>query len=573
MLWPDVRSARTGDTELRRSRFVFLQNAWVLIVAVCAAAALLVRSEEPTRLALAALIAASPAFVGMALNQRIEGPLAQCAIVASWTFVAAWGAALSGGAQSPLAAMFLVAPLLVVMVFEDEGFALVAVVFSAFGYAVASAFAALGMVSAGAGLVEPAPQFGALATLLMAAAFAIAHSASTPLPQGSFRGRVMQLDDVAAQSHAYLRLDREGMIAAVVAGAPSALFGRDDRELVGRPLASLVEEADAAEIVSGVQRARDGGKPSSARAQIAWSSGQRQPGLFGFDPDRTGGVTAHVRAVGPLQPAASSGLHIQTATPHETAQTPQDPASRDLSSPDQALPDVGVRAGLIGEMGHELGTPLNAIMGFADVMNEGVFGPLPERYREYVRHILASGRHMQEVIAGALDLARIEAGRYEPSLTEFDVAQPLQEAIDIAAGLRLSDAAQIHLEVEPAPLLVRADRRAIRQIALNLISNSLKFTPSSGTVNVSARAKGAQDEPVVDLTVRDTGAGITAQDLERLGVAFTQGAEEAGRRRGMGLGLSIVRALAAGHGGRVTIDSKVGEGATVTVRLPIRKMA
>ncbi len=561
MLWPDVRSARSGDAELRRSRFVFLQNAWALIVAVCAAAALLVRSEEPTGLAFAALIAASPAFLGMALNQKIDGPLAQCAIVVSWTIVAAWGAALSGGAHSPLAALFLVAPLLVALVFDDEGFALVSVVFSAFGYAAASAFAALGAASVGAGLVEPAPQFGALATILMAAAFAIAHGGAAPLRRRASEDGGGQSDAVPAESHVHLRLDREGMIASVVGGAPGALFGRDDRELVGRPLASLVEDADAAEISSGIQHARDGGKPSSARAQIAWSGGERQPGLFGFDPDRTGGVTAHVRAIGPRQPAATGARQMQTATPHATT----------LASQDQASSDTAARAGLIGEMGHELGTPLNAIMGFADVMNEGVFGPLPEQYREYVRHILASGRHMQEVITGAVDLARMEAGRYEPHLSEFDLAQPLREAIDIAAGLRLSEAAPVTLDVEPTPLLVRADQRAMRQIALNLISNALKFTPSSGTVSVSARATGAQDDPIVELVVRDTGAGITEQDLERLGVAFAQGAQEAGRGRGVGLGLSIVRALAAGHGGHMTIDSRVGEGATVTVRLPIRK--
>lgn len=583
-----VPSGLNGLAGARRARFVFLQHAWVLIVAVCAAAAILVQREHALGLAFIALIAAAPAFLGMVLNDRIASPLAQCAIVFAWTLMASVATALSGGALSPLAALFLIAPLLVGLVWEDEGFALVAAVFSALGYAVASAAGVWGLAPAGAQLASPAAQFGALAAILMTAAFALArndcagasHLAGVN-PNGvraiSALNAPVQRPTTApgVESHVHLRLDRDGMIAAVVGGAASALFGRDDRDVVGRPLGALVDEASASAVLAAVHLARDGGKPNSTRAEIAWPDGQRLGAVFGFEPDRTGGVTGHVRGEGVLRAApASAQAAVQPRAPSQVIAAPMNATTSDGPTQNgqaRTIDETGMRASLIGEMGHELKTPLNAIMGFADIMKEGVFGPLSDQYRDYVGHILGSGRHMQEVIAGALDLARAEAGKYDPVYGEFDIGEALQEAIDIAAGLRPSAATMIALEVAPRPLLVSADRRAMRQIALNLISNALKFTPADGQVHVAARADAAPESDFVELVVRDTGPGIAPEDLARLGAAFEQSAEEAARGRGTGLGLSIVRALAEGHGGYVKIASVLGEGATVTVRLPVRK--
>jgi cell cycle sensor histidine kinase DivJ len=216
-------------------------------------------------------------------------------------------------------------------------------------------------------------------------------------------------------------------------------------------------------------------------------------------------------------------------------------------------------------MSHELRTPLNAIMGFSDVMRQRIFGELPGRYAEYADLIHDAGAHLLDLINDVLDMSKIEAARYELSIERMDAREPVQAALRLMR-LQADDAGiQLRGGLPATPLHIRADRRALKQITLNLVSNALKFTPKGGLVTVDLQSRVS----VLELSVTDTGMGIAAEDLLRLGRPFEQAGDATQQSRGTGLGLSLVRAFAELHGGEMLIESRLGEGTAVTVRLPI----
>ena len=190
---------------------------------------------------------------------------------------------------------------------------------------------------------------------------------------------------------------------------------------------------------------------------------------------------------------------------------------------------------------------------------------MPEKYGEYSALIHESGEHLLELINDVLDMSKIEAERFELYREEFDARDAISAVMRLMRGQ--ADRAGVSLRglMPKEPLEVTADRRAMKQIALNLISNALKFTPKGGTVTVTAHAEGQ----VLELIVADSGVGISAADLQRLGKPFEQAGGADQRAAGTGLGLSLVRAFAELHGGEMAIESQLGEGATVTVRLPV----
>lgn len=236
---------------------------------------------------------------------------------------------------------------------------------------------------------------------------------------------------------------------------------------------------------------------------------------------------------------------------------------------DQARQDAETMAAgksrFLANMSHELRTPLNAIMGFSDIMRARLFGALPEKYGEYGEMIHESGQHLLDLINDVLDMSKIEAERFELSREGFDAREA------VSASLRLmrlqADGAGVQLRgVLPAePLDVMADRRAIKQIVLNLVSNALKFTPKGGAITVTAH--GYHD--LFELIVADTGVGISREDLDRLGRPYEQAGDNTRKQMGTGLGLSLVRSFAELHGGEMVIESQLGEGTSVSVRLPV----
>ncbi|MEO6338416.1 MAG: HAMP domain-containing sensor histidine kinase [Caulobacteraceae bacterium] len=219
----------------------------------------------------------------------------------------------------------------------------------------------------------------------------------------------------------------------------------------------------------------------------------------------------------------------------------------------------------LANMSHELRTPLNGIMGFSDVMRERIFGPMPEKYGEYAELIHESGRHLLDLINDVLDMSKIEADRYEMSREVFDARDAVSAALRL---MRLqADDAKVQLRgiLPPEPLTVDADKRALKQIVLNLVANALKFTMAEGSVTVTLQSA----DGAMELVVSDTGVGISEEDLKRLGRPFEQAGAAEDRAKGTGLGLSLVGAFAHMHGGEMTLESRLGEGTAVTVRLPV----
>ena len=219
----------------------------------------------------------------------------------------------------------------------------------------------------------------------------------------------------------------------------------------------------------------------------------------------------------------------------------------------------------LANMSHELRTPLNAIMGFSDIMRQRLFGPMSDRYAEYADLVHDAGAHLLELINDVLDMSKIEAERFELAREVFDARDAVSAVVRLMRGQAERAGIQLRGVLPPEPLQVDADRRAVKQIALNLVSNALKFTPRNGSVTLTAQSDGE----ALELIVSDTGVGIPPQDLERLGRPFEQAGDAAQRAAGSGLGLSLVRAFARLHGGDMDIESQVGEGTTVTIRMPV----
>ncbi|WP_298728638.1 GAF domain-containing sensor histidine kinase [uncultured Ferrovibrio sp.] len=217
-------------------------------------------------------------------------------------------------------------------------------------------------------------------------------------------------------------------------------------------------------------------------------------------------------------------------------------------------------------MSHELRTPLNAVIGFAEMMESEAYGPLGHAsYKDYAGLIRQAGQHLLEVINSILDLSRIEAGKMTLTLDRLKIV----DEADVVISLLLPQARQkdqslvMDASLHNLPEL-RADRSAVRQVLLNLISNAIKFTPEEGRIVV----RGSADMREVRISIVDDGPGIAPSDLVRLGEAFYQAGPKNQRRQGTGLGLAISRRLMGLHGGRLTIDSELGSGTTATMIFP-----
>jgi cell cycle sensor histidine kinase DivJ len=242
-----------------------------------------------------------------------------------------------------------------------------------------------------------------------------------------------------------------------------------------------------------------------------------------------------------------------------------------LKARDEAEGANRAKTQFLASMSHELRTPLNAIIGFSEILNRELFGALGEvRYRDYARLIHESGEHLLNVVNDILDMSKIEAGKFKIVKEPFDVAGLVNSCCDVMG--QIAEQGSIDLKVDVAPRIpeLAADKRACKQILLNVISNAIKFTEPGGWVEVSARSK---DGNIV-FAVSDNGIGIAAQDLAQLGNPFVQANCSYDRNyEGAGLGLSVVKGLARLHGGSLEIKSTLGEGTTVTIELPLEAEA
>jgi signal transduction histidine kinase len=220
----------------------------------------------------------------------------------------------------------------------------------------------------------------------------------------------------------------------------------------------------------------------------------------------------------------------------------------------------------LANMSHEFRTPLNAIIGFTEVLQDQIPGPLNAEQLEYLGDIHDGGMLLQRLINDVLDLSKVEAGRLELFYETFPIAQMVRETITTLRGLVEKKGLDIQWKLPPDLGLITADQIRFKQVLYNLLSNAVKFT-DEGVVTVSASIENGQ----LHLTIADTGIGIRAEDLSRIFIEFSQVDSSLTRRHeGTGLGLALAKRLVEAHRGRIWVESAFGEGSTFHVLLPLR---
>jgi signal transduction histidine kinase len=219
----------------------------------------------------------------------------------------------------------------------------------------------------------------------------------------------------------------------------------------------------------------------------------------------------------------------------------------------------------LANMSHELRTPLNAIIGFSEVLSERMFGELNDKQDEYLKDIHASGQHLLSLINDILDLSKIEAGRMELELTDFDLPTAIDNALTLVRERAGRRGIVLHQATDEGPGQIRGDERKIKQVLVNLLSNAIKFSPDGGRIDVQAITVDGS----VEVSVSDTGVGVAPEDQEAIFEEFRQVGTASKKVEGTGLGLALSRKFVELHGGRIWVKSQVGVGSTFTFTLPV----
>jgi len=348
-----------------------------------------------------------------------------------------------------------------------------------------------------------------------------------------------------------LRHDRSGGVLAA-SGEKTALFGHDAANFVGRGFFNLVHVADRPAYLDVLDRAARGDGATAATLRLRAGANDREPQFCWMelrarrlDADVDGAATMSV--VRDVSAAKTVEERLQAAR-----------AEAEVAN---AWKDR-----LLANVSHELRTPLNAILGFAEILGEPELAPSdPAKQHEYAKIIHASADHLLSMVNLILDTSKIAAGAFRILPEPFALEPLIADCCDM---LRLkAEAGEVTLEQAPMDDVgeLVADKRACRQILLNLLANAVKFTNRGGRVVVGARARG----DMMHIFVADTGLGIPEDSLSRLGDPFFQVRNDYDRSfEGAGLGLSLVRGLVGLHAGALKVESLAGVGTRVTVRLP-----
>jgi GAF domain-containing protein len=240
--------------------------------------------------------------------------------------------------------------------------------------------------------------------------------------------------------------------------------------------------------------------------------------------------------------------------------------NRALKSANDRLQELDrLKSSFVASVSHELRTPLNSIIGFSEVLMDGLAGDIEPMAQEYLGYIHDSGKHLLDLINDILDLSRIEAGRMKLVLEEIDVIPVIEEVRATLAPMIAKRKQQFSIDHKDPPLRVIADRLRLKQVLLNLVGNAVKFTQIGGRIVVATHMA---DPVTLRIDVVDNGPGISLEDQSLIFQEFRQ-ARSTEPGQGTGLGLAITRRLIDLHGGRIWVESQLGAGATFTVLLPI----
>ncbi len=347
-----------------------------------------------------------------------------------------------------------------------------------------------------------------------------------------------------------LLLDRQGRILSMNRSA-EALFGYDSHELEGENFTRLFA-------------------PESHRAAIDYLEGLATNGVASLLNDgrevigqvREGGLIPLFMTVGRVADDSQKFCAVfRDITQWKRAEEEL------LESKRKAEQSSSAKSDFLAKISHEIRTPLNAIIGFADVMREERFGPIGnERYREYLKDIQTSGAHLISLINDLLDLSKIEAGKLELSFASVDLNDIARQCMAIMQSQANRERIIIRTSLMPELPQVVADVRSIRQIVLNLLSNSIKFTPPGGQVIVSTQLTEGGE---VLLRVRDTGVGMTDAEIEAALEPFRQlSTTSRSSGTGSGLGLPLTKALTEANRASFSIKSNANGGTLAEISFP-----
>lgn len=217
----------------------------------------------------------------------------------------------------------------------------------------------------------------------------------------------------------------------------------------------------------------------------------------------------------------------------------------------------------LSTMSHELRTPLNAVLGFSDLLADERYGPLNEKQRRYIDHIHTGGKHLLSLINDILDLSKIEAGRMELAIENVSVQSAFSEVSSVMQPLA-DRKSHVLFTKGDGDLAVRADATRLKQVLMNLLGNSIKFTANGGRIELTARLDGGN----VRMEVKDNGPGIPAEEQQRIFEAFYRLRESGKKTEGTGLGLAITQRLVELHGGELSLKSEPGQGSCFYFFLP-----
>lgn len=371
-------------------------------------------------------------------------------------------------------------------------------------------------------------------------------------------------------------IDSAGVIQSISLSAHEVIGAAGSFE--SRSLFDFIRREDRDSVKKAMQYALEGdmlAAPHTLQANFRLLRLRRAPALaeVTFKSHGTDQVKALIRerrrdVTRLSSTVASPARQTEPANEDRVPQPTDQKLGRDKADQDSSLQDGATM--IMADLAHEMKTPLNAIMGFADAMRSQTFGPLgrddagARKYAEYLDHIHASGAHLTALIGAAQDYAKTQSGRYEICRTEIDPSAIALECGSMVRGA--AEAAGLDLIIDEGKSLPTAtlDERAVKQILINLLSNAVKFT-ETGSVTLSARV----NDDDIKYIVSDTGVGMNKIVLSKLGGRYSDTHKQGVRgTAGTGLGLSLAFELAKLHGGDLQLTSQPGEGTTATLRLP-----
>ncbi|WP_394694174.1 ATP-binding protein [Hyphobacterium sp.] len=513
---------------------------WVALLA-SVAPMIIAASSAATPVALGGVFACMiPGIAGLFLARRQASRFGRLVLALLWVSLAASIAAASGGLFGPAALAFLL-PVASAASYADRRTVTESAALAGFTALFAGGLQFTGLLVTPPGaLMVFAPGFLAAATFI-----AVGFTLSAARGMRSRRQLRALASKHRLRSRAFesapvaLVAERNGEIIACSRAMRAMMPGMPPK-MAGVPVSDLAFDPDDAVAFSVPA------DETPVRAEVRGSKGRSEAVQLFRSSD---GVLAMV----PAESVDASGHFANDEL---------------VQQRDAALAETHAKSEFLASVSHEIRTPLNAIIGFSDAMKSRLFGPVPAKYAEYSELIHQSGLHLLELIGDVLDLSKIEADSYSLSRENFDATDVVELCTRMLSQRAEQASVQIELDIS-GPIPVNADRKALRQILLNLLSNAIKFTPKDGVIVVMAKIQGED----LLLAVGDSGPGIAPAELDRLGQRYMQASTaDQSDERGSGLGLSLVKALTAMHGGEMTIKSTLGEGTTVSVRMPVIRL-